>query len=336
MIVSVGIFAAIVSSFIVSSTYVPSSVSFKSCYNCFLIGGREFGIPSNNAQEDPYPRFAVKVLNPISRDLDVMRQSMLFGALESMAYNQNRKIQDLKLFEFGTVYRKVPPDQEPVKGYHEETRLCLLITGRAESENWNAGKRLADWFELKAYIRAIFRKIGILDSLKKDASGKEGLSLLPLQNRIFSEGACIVLNGVTVGWAGVLSHSITNTFDVKQDVFYADFNWSLILSLIPSGDTRYRELPRFPEVRRDLALLLDKSVKFEDIELLAYETERRILKKVGLFDVYEGEKIGQGKKSYALNFILQDDSKTLTDKEIDSTMEKLVKAFGRKFNAVVR
>jgi phenylalanyl-tRNA synthetase beta chain len=278
----------------------------------------------------------IRILNPISRDLDAMRQSLLFGALESMVYNQNRKIQDLKLFEFGTVYRKVPPEEGLVKGYHEETRLCLLITGRSESENWNSDSRPVDWFELKAYIKGIFRKLGITDIIKNNASEEEGFSLLPLQNHIVSEGACIVLNGITAGWAGILSRTILNAFDVKQEVFYADFNWNLVLSLIPSGDTRFRELPRFPEVRRDIALLMDKSVKFEEIELLAYETECRILKKVGLFDVYEGEKIGPGKKSYALNFILQDNSKTLTDKEIDSTIEKLVKAFGKKFNAIVR
>ena len=283
----------------------------------------------------PYSK-CVRILNPISRDLDVMRQSLLFGALESTVYNQNRKIQDLRLFEFGTVYAKSFDDEDPVRGYHEETRLSLLLTGRSKTENWNSQPHPVDWFELKAYVNAIFRKLGIIRSLQKESSGVDGISLLPLQNHTISQGATFILNGKETGWAGQLSHNMLSSFDIRQDVLYADLNWSMILSLIPEADTRFQELPRFPEVRRDLALLVDKSVRYEEIEKLAHETERRLLKKVGLFDVYEGEKIEHGKKSYALSFILQDDLKTLTDKEIENTMERLVKAFGNKLNARIR
>jgi phenylalanyl-tRNA synthetase beta chain len=327
-----------------SYTIKPDPDKIRNMISDYLSAHGFFEIMNNSLTRSAYyidnPDFqcsqCVKILNPISRDLDVMRQSLLFGALESVVYNQNRKIPGLKMFEFGTVYRKTSADNGLVKGYHEETRLCILLTGRSEPENWNSNPGPVDWFELKGYTDAIFRKLGIISSRAKNIAGISGISLLPLKNYSVSQGANFVLNGNEIGWAGQLSRNVLNAFDIRQDVLYADFNCKMILSLVSPADIQYQELPKFPEVRRDLALMVDKSVRFAEIEKLAYETERNLLKKVGLFDVYEGEKIESGKKSYALSFILQDELKTLTDKEIDNTMERLVKAFGNKLNAQVR
>jgi len=279
------------------------------------------------------PELCVKVLNPISRDLDVMRQSLLFGCLESVIYNVNRKLADLKLYEFGTVYRLSSGAGDPVNGYHEENHFSMVLTGNSTEENWNTKPMLADWFELKAFIQAIFSRLGI-DLF--DAKSARKLVQEPLAGYVFSSGTTYSLNGKHIGTAGLLSKNVLRAFDIKQDVYFAEFNWTEVLSLVPVKETQYRELPKFPEVRRDLALLLDAAVKFEEIEKLAFTAEKKLLKQVGLFDVYEGEKIGAGKKSYALSFILRDDEKTLTDKEIDKCMDRLIRAFSDTLKAQVR
>ncbi|MEI6889749.1 MAG: phenylalanine--tRNA ligase subunit beta [Bacteroidales bacterium] len=275
----------------------------------------------------------VRILNPISRDLDVMRQTLLFGCLESMIYNINRKSADLKLYEFGTVYQTASETDDPVKGYHEENHLAILLTGRSSPENWNSGTGLVNWFELKGFIQAILHKLGIGFSI----GNSDGRILQkPYSGQMLANGITFSIDGKSIGYAGILSRTILKPFDIRQDVYYAEFNWNAVLSLAPVKNAQYRELPKFPEVKRDLALLLDETVKFEDIEKLSYQTEKKLLKHVGLFDVYEGEKIGKGKKSYALSFILRDEEKTLTDKEIDKCMDRLIIAFNKNLNAQVR
>ncbi|MCX6280985.1 MAG: phenylalanine--tRNA ligase subunit beta [Bacteroidetes bacterium] len=275
----------------------------------------------------------VKILNPISRDLDVMRQNLLYGCLESMIYNLNRKSADLKFYEFGTVYLKASGQDDPVKGYHEESHLSMAITGRSAAENWNSGSGSVNWFDLSGYIQAVFSKLGI-----GDKAGIPGRRIIrkKYSGTVFSNGQIFSVNDKVIGMSGLLSRNILKQFDIKQDVYYGEFDWSSILSMVPVKETQYRELPRFPEVRRDLALLLDETVKFEEIENLAYQTEKKLLKHVGLFDVYEGEKLGKGKKSYAVSFTLRDEEKTLTDKEIDKCMDRLIIAFSNNFKAQVR
>jgi len=275
----------------------------------------------------------VKILNPISRDLDVMRQSLLFGCLESLIYNLNRKSADLKLYEFGTVYRKAEGSDDPVKGYHEETHMAMVLTGRSSAENWNSGAGSVNWFELKGYIQAIFRKLGIALA---PVTAISSVTQKAFSGHTFVNGMVYYINGRLIGKAGLLSKCILKLFDIRQDVYYAEFDWTAILSFVPVKETQYRELPRFPEVRRDLALLLDEAVKFGEIEKLAYQTEKKLLKQVGLFDVYEGEKLGKGKKSYAVSFILRDEEKTLTDKEIEKCMDRLISAFSNNLNAQLR
>jgi phenylalanyl-tRNA synthetase beta chain len=275
----------------------------------------------------------VRILNPISRDLDIMRQSLLFGCLESVINNINRRSADLKFYEFGTVYRKAEGPGDPVNGYHEETHMAMLLTGRSSAENWNSGNSEVNWFELNGYLQAMLRKLGIIPVTGNNGSK---ISREPVSGYIYSSGIRYLFRDKYIGTAGLLSKAVLKTFDIRQEVYYAELNWTEILSLIPSKETRYHELPKFPEVRRDLALLLDDAVKFEDIERLAYQTEKKILKHVGLFDVYEGEQLGKGKKSYALSFTLRDDEKTLTDKEIDKCMDRLISAFGNNLKAQVR
>ncbi len=269
----------------------------------------------------------VKILNPISRDLDVMRQSLLHGALETIVYNHNRKHTDLKLFEFGTVYSlsSSADNREPVTGYHEERHLSIILTGRHEFENWDVKTKDVSFYELKGYVEGVLTRLGVAKMAES-----------PLTNGLFSEGLSYTVNGIDVITMGLLAKSLQKQFDIRGAVYYAEINWSALVSRIPSKAAQYMELPRFPEVRRDLALLMNKEITFRNIEEVAFQTERKLLKKVGLFDVYEGDKIGTDKKSYAVSFILQDENKTLTDKDIEKVMERLVRAFTEKLNAQVR
>jgi phenylalanyl-tRNA synthetase beta chain len=271
----------------------------------------------------------VRILNPLSRDLDVLRQTLLYGGLESLVYNQNRKIFDCKLFEFGNCYFLDPEkdNKTPLGKYIEQNHLSIFMTGRAQMENWNAAGRKADIYDLKGFTDAILLRVGIPVS---------SLEMISDTSEIFSQGMTYRMKGETLVNLGSLSPALLKKFDLRQDVFYADFNWTFLFSNLNAGVMPVAELPKFPEVRRDLALQLDRSVSYSEIERLAFATEKKLLKKVGLFDVYEGEKIEAGKKSYAIYFILRDDQKTLTDEEIDKTMKRLIKVYTEKLKAQVR
>ncbi len=269
----------------------------------------------------------VKMLNPISRDLDVMRQTLLYGAIESVVYNQNRKTSDLKMFEFGRVYATGTFNEDPLKGYHEEKHLALIMTGRSKSENWNASDRPVDFYDLKGYLEGVCKKLSVSHDRWK---------VQPFNSTQICDGLRYMIDDKNIFTIGSLAGSVLKAFDCRQPVFYAEVNWDLLFSLIPEKNLKYKGIPKFPEVRRDLALLVDKEVTFGQIEKLAFQTEKKLLKEIGLFDVYEGEKIASGKKSYALNLILQDEDKTLTDKEIEKSMEKLLRAMVTNFNAQLR
>jgi len=260
----------------------------------------------------------VRILNPLSRDLDVLRQTLIYGGLETITYNQNRKISDLKLFEFGKAYSGK---------YTEERHLALFITGRSFRENWKASVEKADPFDLKGVVLAVLQKSGYNTFL---------LDCIPFSSEIIKDGIAYKTGQRTLVTIGTIAKAVLKQMDCRQDVFYADFNWDVLLETIPVKDLQFRDLPKYPEVRRDLALLIEKSVTYAEIEKLAFSTEKKLLKKVGLFDVYEGEKIGEGKRSYALSFILQDDQKTLTDHEIDKVMNRLIQAFSERLNALIR
>jgi phenylalanyl-tRNA synthetase beta chain len=286
---------------------------------CLSLTKEEYSLQLGNIK----PEQNVKMLNPLSSDLDVMRQSLLFSGLEAIAYNLNRKSADLRFYEFGKTYLKVA--KESGSTYVEDKHLSLFMTGRKEAESWNAKAAPVSVYTIKGILNALFGRLGI--DVKLNEQHSEALS----------SGFSYTWNKRTIAELGQVAKKLTKLSDVKQDVFYADINWDVVLEAIKrSKPLMYTEVPKFPEVRRDLALLIDKAVKFEQLEQMAYQSEKNLLKAVNLFDVYEGDKLPEGKKSYALSFILQDENATLTDKQIEKIMEKLMTVYKEKAAAEIR
>ena len=275
------------------------------------------------------PGETVMLHNPLSSDLNAMRQSLLFGGLENIAYNVNRKNTDLKLFEFGKAYSFHQDEhaENPLEQYREEERLALFVTGRETPLSWNAPGYKSDFFHLKAYCEMILARVGLVtDELEmEDASGD-----------LFREGAHYLLGNRPVLSMGIVNKVPLKRADVHQEVFYAEFAWDAILKRLKGHVVTFVPVPRFPPVKRDLALLLDRQVTFKEVRDLAFATARSLLKSVTLFDVYEGERLGAGKKSYAVSFTLLDEKQTLTDQQIDKVMEKLIHAYTRQLNAEIR
>jgi phenylalanyl-tRNA synthetase beta chain len=262
--------------------------------------------------------YNVMMLNPLSNDLSAMRQSLLFSGLEAVSYNINRRNSDLKLFEFGKTYHKLP------SGYVEPKHLTLFVSGNRSEESWTNAQKPSDFFLFKGYVTSVLDRLGINKIQNK-----------PVTSDVFAEGMAIVCSNDTLVEFGTVKKSILKHFDIKQEVFYADFNWNLILKLI-STKIKFTDIPKYPEVRRDLALLVDQSVVFDAIYTIARQTEKSILKDINLFDVYEGKNLPEGKKSYAVSFTLQDNSKTLTEEQIDKIMNKLQKNMETELGASLR
>ena len=261
----------------------------------------------------------VKILNPLSQDLNVMRQSLLFSGLENVSYNINRKNQDLNLYEFGKTYHKVEAENK------EKQHLMFLLTGKVNSENWNTTKENTNFFVLKEKVEHVLFRLGI-SKIKSEEISTHG----------FSKGLMYKHKKNRLVCFGKVDAKICKSFGIKQEVYYADFNWDLLLNLVISTKIKYSEVSKFPSVKRDLSLLIDKKVTFKELLSIAKDTEKNILKSVNLFDVYEGDKLPEGKKSYALSFILEDNTKTLTDKYIDKIMGKLISSYESKVGAEVR
>lgn len=262
---------------------------------------------------------AVKILNPLSSDLDVMRQTLLYSGLEAIAYNQNRRSNDLKLFEFGKVY-------EVAEGkYYEEQRFAIFLSGANAQEQWNEKLNQVSFYNLKAIVDGILLKLNISDFTIEDAACKKfNYSLqYKLDNRQL------------VKFGAVASLSLKKA-EVDKEVFYADFNFDGILKAVRKSKIVYQDISKFPSVRRDLSMLIDKSITFAQLKQIAQRSERKLLQRVNVFDVYEGNKLPSGKKSYALSFILQDTEKTLTEKAIDAIMQKLIYNFGKEAGAEIR
>uniref|UniRef100_UPI00321641D6 phenylalanine--tRNA ligase subunit beta n=1 Tax=uncultured Draconibacterium sp. TaxID=1573823 RepID=UPI00321641D6 len=271
----------------------------------------------------------VKMLNPLSADLNGMRQTLLFGGLESIAYNANRQNKNLKFYEFGNTYfyKGTQLKDKPANNYWEEEHLGLFITGNKEAESWTAKEQTTSFYGLKTYAENILKRLGFkADALQVSETG----------NELFAEGLAYSFNNKVILELGIVAGQWLKKFDIENPVYYADFDWGRILTELKKHKVTFEELPKFQAVRRDLALLIDKSVKFSQIKETAFKMERQLLREVDLFDVYEGKGVPAGKKSYAVSFILRDDNKTLKDKQIDKTMQKFIAAFGREFNAELR
>jgi|WetSurMetagenome_2_1015567.scaffolds.fasta_scaffold01863_7 phenylalanyl-tRNA synthetase beta chain len=286
--------------------------------------------PSSFWENDDFEKDQLVVLaNPLSSDLNAMRQSLLFGGLSSIAWNLNRQNSDIRLYEFGNIYFHTGKSSDvPVAAdYTEKKSLDIFITGNRSAENWNNKTVKTDFFNIKSAVEMVFSRIGVnMDQLSWGDSSR----------KYFSESFTWLSNNKELASAGKISKDYLTKFDIGQDVFYAHIAWEDLIRLVRNHAVSYAELPKYPWVRRDLALLVDKSVKFDQIRQLAFKTERHILKEVGLFDVYESESLGENKKSYAVSFILLDNLKTLTDKSIEKIMKSFTEAFDRELGAKIR
>ena len=275
----------------------------------------EYVALSNNITEEAN----VEMLNPLSNDLKVLRQSLLFSGLESVSYNINRKNNSLKFYEFGKTYHKYN------EKYQEDKHLTLFITGNRTTDSWNATSKVSDFFYLKGIITNVLGRLG-LDNLKTT----------PAKQDVFSEGITLSLGKMKLVEFGVLKKGLLKEFGIKQEVLFADFNWDTILKITGNKSIKVTGLPKFPAVKRDLALLLDVKVAFKEIYNLAFQSEKNLLKEVDLFDVYQGDKLPEGKKSYAVSFLIQDETKTLADKQIEKIMQKLQQTFEKNLDATLR
>lgn len=270
----------------------------------------------------------VKILNPLSADLNAMRQTLLYGGLEAVIYNENRKNQHLKLYEFGNCYsiNSANTNANSLSKYQEEEHLSFFIAGDKKKINWNSPSVKSDFYHLKSFVELVLTKMGYqLDLLKQNE----------IANDVFSFGLSYELNAKILVEFGLVHKTLRKAFDIENEVFYADFSWDLLIKYLPAKK-KFQTISKYPEVKRDLALLVDKKITFERIKDLAYKAERQLLKNVSIFDVYEGDKLGENKKSYAVSFILQDDFKTLNDKQIDKIMNKLIQVYSKELEAKIR
>ncbi|MDR0725618.1 MAG: phenylalanine--tRNA ligase subunit beta [Prevotellaceae bacterium] len=272
---------------------------------------------------------SVKILNPLSNELNVMRQTLLFGGLEAIARNINRKNPDLKFYEAGNCYSyKETQSPNPLNAYREDSRIALFLTGNNHSLSWNQKAETSDFFTLKSLLERLLKRFGVnMSNLETGDAPKD----------IFADGLSLNLpKGKHVLTFGVVAKNVLKMLDIEQDVFFAEISFQTITGFAKQNKTVYKELARFPEVRRDLALVIDKNVSFSALRDIAFRTERKLLKNVGLFDIYDGDKLPAGKKQYAISFIIQDEEKTLTDKDIEQIMQKLLNAFAKETGAVLR
>jgi phenylalanyl-tRNA synthetase beta chain len=278
-------------------------------------------ILTNSFTKDEGDDAAIKILNPLSKELGVMRQSLLQSGLEAIQYNRNRKNADLKFFEFGTTYHKKEA------GFDEVKHLALYMTGKKFEASWNGEKSEVNFFYLKSFVNNLLKRVGVdTDALTEEVSN----------DAPFVEAISLKQNQKVVGTFGSISKKLLKDFDINAEVYYADINWQRVLKAAGRHKVEFKEVPKFPQVRRDLSMMLRADVSYAQIRSLAFKTERSLLKEMHLFDVYEGDKIEAGKKSYAMTFILQDEHQTLTDKQIDKAMDRLMEAFQKETGAVIR
>ena len=273
----------------------------------------------------------VKILNPLSADLGVMRQTLLFGGLESIVRNANRKNSNLRFFEFGNCYHYDESKKEAdklIKAYTQDQHLGLWVTGKRVENSWVHPNEDASFYELKAYVENILVRLGL---------SLQAVTLVKGENNIFEDSISIVTKaGKIIAELGIGAYKLTTNMGITNEVFFADIYWDNLLKAVKKHVVEYKEISKYPAVSRDLALLVDKTVEFEQIKEIAYSTEKKLLKAVELFDIYEGKNLPEGKKSYAVNFILQDEQKTLNDKQIDSIMKKLIDNLTKRLNAELR
>jgi len=317
----------------ISSRPVPDMENVRNSISDYLVSQGFIEIMNNSLTKAEYSELTedislennVGLLNPLSKDLNSMRQTLLFGALETVAYNVNRKMSDLFLFERGSTYKMIQNHKEGVDKYLEENHLVMLATGKKPGNTWIANGDV-DIYTLTALVNSIITRLRVKTNIEYDDSGSDSSNYSIKYN----------IDDNIVAEVSLISNDLLKKFDIGQEVYYADINWSLLMKYSDFSDVKYKPVPKFPVVKRDLSLVLDSNVKFADLKAAAMKTERKLLKNVTLFDIYEGKNIDEGSKSYALSFMLQDETKTLTDKVIDKTMKRIFGTFEQQFNARLR
>lgn len=316
----------------------PEENKIRNIVSDFLSSGGFREIMSNSLTKSGYYKNegewkeenCVRMLNPLSVELNVMRQTLLFNGLEAIAYNQNRKNEDLRLYEFGNIYSLSAANKElRLTGFKEEQRLAIFLTGKKYPESWNSTGDKIDFYDLKEVAENIFCRLGIM-GLTSSEEGETGYLYHCLRYKA---------NGKLLAEAGKINPALLKKFDLRQEVFFADFHWDALFGLLKQNKAEFEELPKFPSVRRDLAMILDKKVQYSEIERLAFTAEKKLLKKINLFDVFEDEKgvkIPSDKKSYAVSFTFLDKEKTLTDIQVEKMMERLMNAYESELGAQIR
>ena len=316
----------------------PEPDHIRNVVSDYLSDNGFFEIMNNSLTKAEYANYLddlseknnVDILNPLSKELNALRQSMVFGGLESIGYNINRRKTDLKLYEFGYTYSKTPDKQvkdDELERYTENQQLAVFITGNKTPESWKGKSEEADFFDLKKSLYSIFEKLGF---------DTTSFQLKPVESDVFQEGVTIRYKKKNIATMGVISKNLLKRMDIPQQVYYAQVEWDIVFGMLSEHSITYRPIPKYPEVRRDLALLIDEEVTFDELETVAYNYGGDFLKEVNLFDIYRGENIAKGKKSYALSFILQREDRTLKDKEIDKIMNKIAKGFEKQVSAEIR
>jgi phenylalanyl-tRNA synthetase beta chain len=321
----------------VSATPKPDPEAVRNAVSNFLAANGFVEIMNNSLTKGDYytglqtfpAEKCVRIVNPLSQDLNVMRQTLILGGLEVIAYNLNRQISSLRTFEYGSVYSRLTDKPgETLEGYEEHTCFTLMLTGTPE-KSWRAEPAKSDYFQLKGYLELLLRRYGAdLDQLWTEAAPSD----------IWAEGMSYSLpgRGPQLAVMGTVNPALTRKFGIKQPVFAAEINWPALFTLVKRDKVSFSELPKFPAVRRDLALLLDEGVSYGDLRAAAFKQAKKLLKQVGLFDVYRGDKIPAGKKQYALSFVIQDLERTLTDQDTERLMERLLDTFKKEFGAQLR
>ena len=322
----------------VNATPRPEEESVRNNVSNFLAANGFVEIMNNSLTKSAYydrlktfpAEHCVHIVNPLSQDLNVMRQSLVPGGLEVVAYNLNRQASAMKIFEYGSVYSRLPEKSaETLDGYEEHTNFMLMITGTPE-KSWRLEPAAGNYFQLKGYVELLLARYGAeLSQLRTEAAPSD----------IYSEGMVYRIQGgssMQLAVLGTVNPALAKSFGIKQPVFAAEISWPALFELVRRDKVAFKELPKFPEVRRDLALLLDESVKYADLRAAAFKQAKKLLKQVRLFDVYRGDKIPEGKKQYALSFVIQDTERTLTDQDTERVMDRLLTTFKNEFGAQLR
>ena len=321
----------------VGATPKPDPEAVRNAVSNFLAANGFVEIMNNSLTKGDYysglqtfpAERCVRIVNPLSQDLNVMRQTLILGGLEVIAYNLNRQLSSMRTFEYGSVYCRLPEKPgETLEGYEEHTCFTLMLTGTPE-KSWRAEPAKSDYFQLKGYLDLLLRRYGAdLDQMWTEAAPAD----------IFSEGMVYKLpgQGQQLAVMGTVQPGLARKFGIKQPVFAAEINWPALFALVKRDKVSFSELPKFPAVRRDLALLLDEGVSYADLRAAAFKQAKKLLRQVGLFDVYRGDKIPAGKKQYALSFVIQDPERTLTDQDTERLMERLLSTFQKDFGAQLR